>query len=35
MNDKTIMAIGGITTAGLIKQYGLIEATHKYAEMKK
>lgn len=24
--------IGGITTAGLIKKYGLIEATHRYAE---
>lgn len=34
MHDKTIITIGGITTAGLIKRYGLIEATHKHKEMK-
>ena len=27
-----LISISGITTAGLIKKYGLIEATHKYAE---
>ena len=33
MNDnKTYFFIGGITTAKLIKKYGLIEATQRYAE---
>jgi hypothetical protein len=32
MNEQKHFFIGGRTTAGLIKRYGLIEATHKYAE---